>query len=67
LFEELVGVDAAEVTLDKSFIDDLDVDSLSMVELVVAAEEEFNIRIPDENLRSLRTVSDAVSDVQRAI
>jgi acyl carrier protein len=66
ILEEVAGVDPAEVSLDKTFIDDLDVDSLSMVEVVVAAEERFDVKIPDDDVKSLKTVGDAVSYIQRA-
>ncbi len=66
ILEEVAGVDPAEVSLDKTFIDDLDVDSLSMVEVVVAAEEKFDVKIPDDDVKSLKTVGDAVSYIQRA-
>ena len=63
---EVAGVNEADVSPEKSFIDDLDVDSLSMVEVVVAAEERFNVRIPDDDVKNLRTVGDAVSYIQKA-
>ncbi|AEH10849.1 MULTISPECIES: acyl carrier protein [Protofrankia] len=66
ILEEVAGVDPADVTADKTFIDDLDVDSLSMVEVVVAAEEKFDVKIPDGDVKSLKTVGDAVSYIQRA-
>ena len=47
--------------LDKSFTDDLDIDSLSMVEVVVAAEEKFGVKIPDDDVKNLKTVGDAVA------
>jgi acyl carrier protein len=56
-----LGVDAAKVTTDSSFIDDLGADSLDTVELVMAFEEEFGIEIPDEDAQKMRTVSDAIS------
>ncbi|WP_322767928.1 MULTISPECIES: acyl carrier protein, partial [unclassified Frankia] len=59
ILEEVAGVDPADATADKTFIDDLDVDSLSMVEVVVAAEEKFGVKIPDEDVKSLKTVGDA--------
>ncbi|HEY9413897.1 MAG TPA: acyl carrier protein [Pseudonocardia sp.] len=61
IVEEIAGVDAAEVTSDKSFVDDLDIDSLSMVEIAVQAEDKFGVKIPDDKLAELKTVSDAVS------
>ena len=66
IVNEVAGVPASDVKLEKSFIDDLDVDSLSMVEIAVAAEERFEVRIPDEEIKNLRTVGDAVSYIERA-
>ena len=61
IVNEVAGVPADDVQLDKSFTDDLDVDSLSMVEVVVAAEERFSVKIPDDEVQKLKTVGDAVS------
>ena len=61
IVNEVAGIDADDVQLDKSFVDDLDVDSLSMVEVVVAAEERFDVKIPDEDVKNLKTVGDATS------
>jgi acyl carrier protein len=66
IVEDIAGVDAAEVQLDKEFIGDLDVDSLSMVEIVVAAEEKFGVRIPDDDVKNLKTVGDAVDYIEGA-
>ena len=66
IVEEIAGVSADDVQLDKSFTDDLDVDSLSMVEIVVAAEEKFGVRIPDEEVKGLKTVGDAVNYIESA-
>ncbi|HSV41146.1 MAG TPA: acyl carrier protein [Nocardioidaceae bacterium] len=66
IVNEVAGVDADDVQLEKSFIDDLDIDSLSMVEIVVAAEEKFGVRIPDEEVKNLKTVGDAVSFIENA-
>jgi acyl carrier protein len=60
IVEEVAGVDATEVTADKSFVDDLDIDSLSMVEIAVQAEDKFGVKIPDDELANLKTVGDAV-------
>ena len=65
IVEEVAGIDAAEVTPEKSFVDDLDIDSLSMVEVAVAAEEKFGVRIPDDALANLKTVSDAVDYIAK--
>ena len=63
----VAGVSPADVTESKSFTDDLDVDSLSMVEVVVAAEERFGVSIPDDEVKSLKTVGDAVSYIERSV
>jgi acyl carrier protein len=64
--EEFTGVPADEVGIDASLADDLDIDSLSMIELVVATQDRFGIEIPDEDLRPLKTVRDVVGYVRRA-
>ena len=63
---EVAGTPQEDVTLEKSFVDDLDIDSLSMVEIVVAAEEKFGVKIPDEEVKNLKTVGDAVSFIESA-
>ncbi|KDN85840.1 MULTISPECIES: acyl carrier protein [Kitasatospora] len=60
IVNEIAGIPVEDVALDKSFTDDLDVDSLSMVEVVVAAEERFGAKIPDDEVKNLKTVGDAV-------
>jgi acyl carrier protein len=65
ILEEVAGVKPADVQLDKSFTDDLDVDSLSMVEIALAAEDKFGVKIPDDELAGLKTVGDAVSYIQK--
>ena len=66
IVNEIAGIPAEDVELDKSFTDDLDVDSLSMVEVVVAAEEKFEVKIPDDEVKNLKTVGDAVAFIERA-
>jgi acyl carrier protein len=61
ILEEVADVAPDNVTDDKSFTDDLDVDSLSMVEVAMAAEEKFGVTIPDDELPKLKTVGDAVN------
>ncbi|MGW1075037.1 acyl carrier protein [Streptomyces sp. NPDC002537] len=61
IVEEVTGVDSAKVTTEKSFTDDLDIDSLSMVEITVAFEDRFEMKIPDDQVAELRTVGDAVN------
>jgi len=58
---EHLGVEANKVTEDTSFIDDLGADSLDIVELVMAFEEEFGIEIPDDASEKIATVEDAIT------
>ena len=60
-----LGVDAAKVTDEASFIDDLGADSLDTVELVMAFEEEFNCEIPDDAAETIQTVGDAISFLEK--
>ncbi|MEA5092754.1 Acyl carrier protein [bioreactor metagenome] len=57
---EQLSVDADDVKMESTFIDDLGADSLDIVELIMAFEEEFNTEIPDEVAEKIRTVKDAV-------
>ncbi|BBY58497.1 meromycolate extension acyl carrier protein AcpM [Mycolicibacterium sarraceniae] len=65
IIEEVTGIEPAEVTIEKSFVDDLDIDSLSMVEIAVQTEDKYGVKIPDEDLASLRTVGDVVAYLQQ--
>jgi acyl carrier protein len=66
ILDEIAGVPADDVQPEKSFIDDLDLDSLTMVEVATAAEDKFNVKIPDDDLKDLKTVQDAVNYVEKA-
>jgi len=61
VIEEVTGIDPSEVTPETSFVDDLDLDSLSMVEIAVQTEDKYGVKIPDEDLAGLRTVGDVVA------
>ena len=63
---EQLGVDEAEVTIDSTFIDDLGADSLDIVELIMAFEEEFNVEIPDDVAEKIKTVKDTVEYLDSA-
>jgi len=65
IVEEIAGVPADEVTPGKSFVDDLDIDSLSMVEIAFAAQDKFGVEIPDDQLKDLTTVQDVVNYVSK--
>ncbi|MCH8612758.1 acyl carrier protein [Arsenicicoccus dermatophilus] len=66
IVNEETGIDAGEVQMDKSFTEDLDIDSLSMMTIVVQAEERFGVRIPDDEVKNLKTVRDAVTFIAGA-
>lgn len=66
IVNEETGLPADAVALDKAFTDDLDIDSLSMMTIVVNAEERFSVKIPDDDVKNLKTVGDAVSYIQSA-
>ena len=61
LVNDETGISADAVQMDKSFTDDLDIDSISMMTIVVNAEDKFGVKIPDEEVKNLITVSDAVN------
>lgn len=61
---EQLGVEEEEVKIEASFVDDLGADSLDIVELVMALEEEFDLEIPDEDAEKIRTVGEAVKYIQ---
>ncbi len=63
---EQLNVDEDLVTEDASFVDDLSADSLDIVELVMALEEEFGISIPDEEAENIKTVGDAIAFIEKA-
>ena len=65
LVNDVAGVPVEDVQLDKSFVDDLDVDSLAMVEIIVGCEDKFGVTIPDEESKNLKTVGDAVAYVEQ--
>ncbi|SDD11064.1 acyl carrier protein [Sanguibacter gelidistatuariae] len=63
---EETGLPADSVTSEKSFTDDLDIDSLSMMTIVTHAEDKFSVTIPDDEVKNLATVGDAVSFITGA-
>ena len=62
---EQLGSEADKVTLESTFIDDLGADSLDIVELIMAFEEEFNVEIPDEAAEKIKTVQDVVNYIDQ--
>ena len=66
ILDEVAGVPADQVTPAKTFVNDLDIDSLSMVEIAVAAQDKFGVEIPDDHLKDLTTVQGVVDYVRGA-
>ena len=66
IVNEETGIATEAVQLDKSFTDDLDIDSISMMTIVVNAEDKFGVKIPDEEVKNLITVGDAVNFITAA-
>lgn len=64
LISEQLDFDESEIELESSFQDDLEADSLDVVELVMALEDEFDIEIPDEEAEKITTVKDAVDYIE---
>jgi acyl carrier protein len=62
---EQLGVEADDVAIESTFIDDLGADSLDIVELIMAFEEEFGLEIPDEAAEKIKTVQDVVSYIDQ--
>lgn len=65
IIAQQLHVNEEEVVPEASFIDDLGADSLDLVELVMAMEEEFDVEIPDDDAENIRTVQDAIHYVQQ--
>jgi acyl carrier protein len=62
---EQLGVEPDDVTMEASFVDDLGADSLDIVELIMALEEEFNMEIPDEEAEKIASVGDVVEYIKK--
>lgn len=62
-----LGIDHGDVTPEASVVDDLGADSLDVVELVMALEEEFNLEIPDEEAEKIKSVNDIFSHMENAL
>lgn len=64
---EVLNVDASEVKMDSTFVDDLGADSLDVFQIIMGLEEEFDIEIPNEEAEKIVTVGDAVEQIKKAI
>ncbi|MFC5665249.1 acyl carrier protein [Kitasatospora misakiensis] len=63
IVDEITGITAEDLLVEKSFTDDLKIDFLCMIEIAIAAEDKFGVDIPNEMIGSLRTVGDAVEHI----
>ena len=62
---EQLGVDEGDVTITASFVDDLGADSLDLVELIMAMEEKFDVKIEDDEAEKIKTVKDAIDFINK--
>ena len=67
IIAEVLNVDAAEITADTTFVDDLGADSLDVFQIIMGIEEEFDIEIPNDAAESIVTVNDAVEHIKNAM
>ena len=67
IIAEKLSIDKEQITLESDFIDDLDIDSLDLVELIMGIEEEFNIEIPDGEAEKVVTVGDVVEYIKENV
>ena len=67
LIADQFGIEASNITKDTSFTDDLSADSLDIVELIMAIEQEFDISVNDEDVENVKTVGDVVSHIEKLV
>ena len=67
IISEVLSVDADDITMDTTFVDDLGADSLDVFQIIMALEEEFDIEIANEEAEKIVTVSDAVEQIKSAL
>ncbi len=67
IISEVLNVDAEEITMDTTFVDDLGADSLDIFQIIMGIEEEFDIEIPNEEAEKIVSVGDAVEQIKNAV
>ena len=67
IIADFLNIDADEVTMDKTFVDDLGADSLDVFQIIMGIEEEFDIEIPNDAAENISTVADAVDAIKNAL
>lgn len=67
IIAEVLNIEASEITMESTFVDDLGADSLDVFQIIMGIEEEFDIEIPNEDAEKISTVADAVEQIKNAI
>ena len=67
IIAEVLNIDASEITMESTFVDDLGADSLDIFQIIMGIEEEFDIEIPNEEAEKIVTVGDAVEQIKNAV
>ncbi len=67
IIAEVLNIEASDITMDSTFVDDLGADSLDVFQIIMGIEEEFDIEIPNEEAEKISTVADAVEQIKNAI
>ena len=67
IIAEVLNIDASEITMESTFVDDLGADSLDILQIIMGIEEEFDIEIPNEEAEKIVTVGDAVEQIKNAV
>ena len=67
IIAEVLNVDADEITMDTTFVDDLGADSLDIFQIIMGIEEEFDVEIKSEDAEKIATVADAVDQIKNAL
>lgn len=67
IISEVLNIDAEEITMETTFVDDLGADSLDVFQIIMGIEEEFDIEIPNEEAENIVTVADAVEQIKNAL
>ncbi len=67
IIADVLSIDPSEISMETSFVDDLDADSLDLAQVVMGIEDEFGIEIPQDEIEKIVTVGDAVEQIKKAL
>ncbi len=67
IIADVLSIDPSEISMETSFVDDLDADSLDLAQIVMGIEDEFGIEIPQDEIEKIVTVGDAVEQIKKAL